>query len=398
MIYLDNAATTPVDREVAKAMEKYHSEFFGNPSSLYKPGRQAKKAVEDSRAKIAGILNCDAQEIFFTAGGTESDNLAIFGVANQFLGKARGYHCITSNIEHPAVLKSFKRLEDLGFNVTYLKADKYGLISAKDLLRALQPNTLLVSIMYANNEIGTIQPIAEISQIIRNYRHVQRVDTVSKNPAYPIFHTDACQAAAYLDLNIENLGIDLLTLNGSKIYGPKQTAILFKKKNIKLQPLFYGGSQEDGLRPGTENVSGIVGFTKALELADKNKGKENKKLLKLRNYFTMELLKIPDSILNGHPEKRLPSNINVTFKHIEGESIMLKLDREEIYVSTGSACHSKSLEPSYVILALGQSAADAHGSMRFTMGKNTTRRDIDKTLKVLKKTVKELRKISAIKS
>ncbi len=398
MIYLDNAATTPVDKEVVKAMDKYHSKFFGNPSSLYKPGRQAKRAVEDARTTVANLLNCDAQEILFTAGGTESDNLAIFGVVNQFLDKAKDYHCITTNIEHPAVLNSFKRLGKLGFDVTYLKSDQYGLISSKDLLRALRPNTLLVSIMYANNEVGTIQPIAEIGKIIKNYRHVQRVDTISKNPSYPIFHTDACQAAPYLDLNIENLGVDLLTLNGSKIYGPKQIGVLFKKKNIKLQPLFYGGSQEEGLRSGTENVPGIVGFAKALELVDKDKQKENKRLLKLRDYFTMELLKIPNSILNGHPEKRLPNNVNVTFKHIEGESIMLKLDQQEIYVSTGSACHSKSLEPSYVILALGQDAANAHGSMRFTFGKDTTKKDLDKTLKVIKKTVSDLRKISAIQT
>jgi len=396
MIYLDHAATTQTDKEVLKAMKPYYDKYFGNPSSLYALGCEAKKAIEDARQRVSDILHCEPEEIIFTAGGTESDNLAIFGVMEKFLTNSEKYHCITSNIEHPAVLYSYKKLEKFGFNITYIKVDQYGLINPKDILRALRPNTVLVSIMYANNEIGTIQKIIEIGRIIKNYRHIQRIDTLAKNSNYPVFHSDACQAAGYLDINTDDLGVDLMTLNGSKIYGPKQIGALFKKKNIQLAPLLCGGSQENGFRPGTENTASIVGFAKALELAEKNKAKESIRLKKLRDYFIMELLKIDNTILNGHPEKRLPNNVNVTFRYIEGESIMLKLDKEGIYVSTGSACHSQSLDPSHVILALGQNSEDAHGSMRFTMGKDTTKKNLDKTIRIVKKAVKELRAISAI--
>jgi len=398
MIYLDHASTTPLDKEVTKVMMPFGVQKFANPSSLYKLGRESATAIRDSRLSVAKILNCSPEEIIFTAGGTESDNLAIFGVANQFLARAKDYHLITTNIEHSAVLNSFRALEKKGFAVTYLPVDKYGLVIAKDVMKALRPNTLMVSIIYANNEIGVIQPIAEIAQVIKNYRHIQRVDTVSKDPHFPIFHSDACQSAGYLDLNIENLGVDLLTLNGSKIYGPKQVGLLYKNRDITLEPLFYGGDQEYGLRPGTENVAGIVGFAKALELVNKSKNKETVRLTKLRNYFIMELLKINNTSLNGHPTLRLPNNINVSFLGIEGESIMLKLDRLGIYVATGSACHSLSLEPSHVIMALGQSIEYAHGSIRFTLGKNTTKKELDQVLKILPKTISELRRISAIKS
>ncbi|KKS43539.1 hypothetical protein A3H03_03240 [Candidatus Kuenenbacteria bacterium RIFCSPLOWO2_12_FULL_42_13] len=396
MIYLDHAATTPLDKEVARVMADFAVKKFGNPSSLYKLGRAAAGVVHESRVSVAKILNCSPEEIIFTAGGTESDNMAIFGIANQFLATAKNYHLITTNIEHAAVLNSFKALEKKGFAVTYLPVDKYGLIADREVMKALRPNTLLVSIMYANNEIGAIEPIAKIAHIVKNYRHIQRVDTISKEPRFPVFHTDGCQAAGYLELNVENLGVDLMTLNGSKIYGPKQTGILYKNKNIKLEPLLYGGEQEFGLRPGTENVSGIVGFAKSLELVSQSKNKETPRLTKLRDYFIMELLKIPNTALNGHPTLRLPNNINVSFLGIEGESIMLKLDRENIYVSTGSACHSLSLEPSHVILALGQSAEYAHGSIRFTMGKSTTKKELEQVLKILPKIVNELRRMSAL--
>ncbi|HRY63132.1 MAG TPA: cysteine desulfurase family protein [Patescibacteria group bacterium] len=397
MIYLDHASTTPLDKEVAKAMAPFGTKNFGNPSSLYKLGRAAAEAVRSSRLSVAKILNCLPGEIIFTAGGTESDNLAIFGIANQFLVRAKDYHLITTNIEHSAVLNSFRALEKKGFAVTYLPVDKYGLITAGEVMKALRPNTLFVSIIYANNEIGVIQPIAEIAQVIKNYRHIQRVDTVSKEPRYPIFHTDACQAAGYLDLNIANLGVDLMTLNGSKIYGPKQVGILYKNKNIKLEPLLCGGDQEFGLRPGTENVAGVIGFTKALELVSKNKNKEATRLTKLRNYFIIELLKIKNTSLNGHPTLRLPNNVNVSFLGVEGESVMLKLDHLGIYVSTGSACHSLSLEPSHVILALGQDVEYAHGSIRFTLGQSTTKKDLDQVLKVLPGIINDLRKMSAVR-
>jgi len=397
MIYLDHAATTPVDKEVVKVMLPFLDKQFGNPATLYKLGRQAAQAITAAREIIAKILNSDSQEIIFTAGGTESDNLAIFGIANQFLTNSQNYHFITTTIEHSAVLNSFKILEKQGFQVTYLSPDRFGLISPQEVMKALKPNTLLVSIMYANNEIGTIQPIKEIGKIIKNYHHIQQIDKIAQQPIYPIFHTDACQAAGYLDLDITKLGVDLMTLNGSKIYGPKQIGILFKKNNIKLNSILHGGDQEMGLRPGTQNVASIIGIAKALELVENSREKETERLEKLRYYFTKQLLQIPDTILNGHPTKRLPNNINVTFKYIEGESIMLKLDAQEIYVSTGSACHSTDLTPSHVILALGQSPEDVHGSMRFTMGKSTTKKDIDKVIKILPKIIKDLRAITAIK-
>jgi len=397
MIYLDHAAATPVDPKVAKAMAPYNSIKFGNPSALYQLGRQSRQAIEDSRHQVASILGCSPEEVIFTAGGTESDNIAIFGVMNQFLSDPSKYHCITSNIEHPAVLKSFKRLEQLGFDLTYIPVDKYGLIQPDEVMKALKPNTVLISLIYANNEIGTIQPISEISHIIKNYRHIQQLDTLSKNPIYPILHTDACQAASYLDIKVNNLGVDMMTLNGSKIYGPKQSGILYKNKNINLSPMLYGGMQENGIRPGTENTGAIVGFSSALKLAVKNKNKQNQRLEKLRHYLTMELIKIPDTILNGHPEKRLPNNANISFLGVEGESIVLKLDAKDIYVSTGSACHSSSLEPSHVILALEPKNFErAHSSIRFSLGRSTTRQQIDRLLKILPKILKDLRQISAI--
>jgi len=389
-----------MDEEVVKAMAPFYNKKFANPSSLYKIGREAARAIADSRESVAKVLNCQAEEIVFTAGGTESDNLAIFGIANQFIRQPpenpKNYHLVTTQIEHSAVLESFRALEQKGFQVTYLPVDKFGLVSPDELMKALKPNTILLSIMYANNEIGTIQPIAEIASIIKNYRQIQQVGK-SKNPIYPILHTDGCQAAGYLDLDVDKLGVALMTLNGSKIYGPKQIGLLYKRKEIKLAPILYGGEQEGKMRPGTENVAAIVGFAKALELANKAKKEESKRLTKLRDYFVMELLKIPETILNGHHQQRLPNNINVTFKRIEGESIMLKLDAKEIYVSTGSACHSLSLKPSHVILAIGQDAGAAHGSMRFTMGKSTTKKDIDQVLKVLPKIINDLRRLTAIR-
>ena len=396
MIYLDHAATTPIDKKVIEAMTPFFADVFGNPSALYRLGRQASRAITNARQEIATILNSSSTEIIFTAGGTESDNLAILGIAKQFLAQPQNYHFITTNIEHSAVLNSFKFLEQQGFQVTYLSPDKFGLIHPQDVMKALKPNTVLVSIMYANNEIGTIQPIKEISKVIKNYRHIQQIDKVTQQPIYPIFHTDACQAAGYLDLDVKRLGIDLMTLNGSKIYGPKQIGVLFKKENLKLEPILYGGDQEMGLRPGTQNVANIVGIAQALTLINYKKSKEVKRLEKLRDYFIKQLLQIPDTILNGHPSKRLPNNVNVTFRYIEGESIMLKLDAADIYVSTGSACHAMDLKPSYVVLALGRQVEDVHGSMRFTMGQSTTKKDIDKTVKVLRQAVKELRAMTAI--
>ena len=401
-IYLDHAATTYLDPRVKKAMEPFWIKEFGNPSSIYQEGRTAKKAIEDSRKKIAELINARPEEIIFTAGGTESDNLAIFGVAmaarkltslktgnkgNLTEAKLSGglNHIITTKFEHHAVLNAYKELERHGFKVTYLDVGKEGIVDPHDVKKALKNETILVSIMFANNEIGTIQPIAEISKIVHE-----------KNA---LFHTDACQAAGYLDLNINKLGVDLMTVNGSKIYGPKGIGFLYVKKGIKLQPILYGGEQERKMRPGTENVPAIVGLAKAFEISQKNKEKESKRIASLRDYFIKRLLKeIPKTFLNGHPTQRLPNNINISILGVEGESVVLYLDEAGISCSTGSACTSASLEPSHVIMALGKPHEYGHGSLRFTLGRRNTKKDIDYVIKVLLPIIKKLRAISAVKA
>jgi cysteine desulfurase len=373
-IYLDHAATTPLDQTVLKSMQPYFSEKFANPGSLHYPGMEVKEAIEQAREEVAKILNVKAEEIIFTSGGTESANLALKGVALQ---KKKG-HIITSEIEHPAVLDTCAYLESLGFKVTYLRVGKEGIISVEDVKKAITKETILISIMYANNEIGTIQPIKDIGTLAK------------KNNI--LFHTDACQAAGVLD---KNINVDLITLNGGKIYGPKGIGILYKNKNIQLTPLIHGGGQELNLRSGTENVPGIIGFAKALELVSKDK--ENERLIKLRDYFIEKVLKeIPRSFLNGHKSNRLPNNINISFLDIEGESILLHLNEKGIYVSTGSACSSHKLEISHVLDAIGLKHDAAHGSIRFTLGKSTTKPDLDYVIKELKEVVGSLRKLSPI--
>lgn len=380
-IYLDNAATTHVDKEVLKEMTKYFSVKYGNPGSFHSKGLEAKEAVDDSRKKIADILNCQTEEIIFTSGGTESVNLAIKGIA--FANKSKGNHIITSKIEHHAVLYSCEYLEKNGFDVTYIDVDKYGLVNPEDVKKAITDKTILISIMYANNEIGTIEPIKKIGEIAKAKRIY--------------FHTDACQAGS-MNLDVLDLNVDLMTLNSGKIYGPKGAGLLYVKKGVKIEPLLHGGGQEFGLRSGTENVPGIVGFAKALELVQKNKEKENKRLIKLRDYLIRNILKkIPKTILNGHLTERLPNNVNVSFLDIEGEAIVLHLNEYGIYASTGSACTSKSLEPSHVITAIGLPYEASHGSIRFSLGKETEMEDIKYVLKVLPGIVKSLRKISPVK-
>jgi len=372
IIYLDHAATTPLDSRVKKEMDLIMENIYANPSALHQLGLEAKEILNNSRSKIAKILNCHPEEIIFTSGGTESINLAIKGIAQN---KKSG-HIITSKIEHPAVLETCKFLEKNGFNVTYLDVNQNGLVNPKDLEQAITKNTILISIMYANNEIGTIQPIKEISKIANKH----------KIP----FHTDACQTG-FLDLNIN---ADLITLNGSKIYGPKGIGILYKKKDIKLEPLMHGGGQEFHLRSGTENLTNIVGFAKALELAQKE---NNEKLIKLRDYFIEKVKKeIPRTFLNGHKNKRLPNNANISFLDVEGESILLYLDHKGILVSTGSACSSEKLEVSHVLDAIGIKHDAAHGSIRFSLGKSTTKEDLDHVVKELKGIIQSLRMLSPI--
>jgi len=372
-LYLDHASTTPVDPLVLKAMQPYFSKIYANPSSIHAAGQKAKEAVEEARWEIAKILHCLPEEIIFTNGGTESINLAIKGIAFQ---KKRG-HIITSQIEHPAVLETCQYLETNGFKVTYLPVDKFGLASPAEVRKALRNDTVLISIMYANNEVGTIEPITEIGKIARQY-------------LIP-FHTDACQAGS-LELNVEKLKVDLMTLNGSKIYGPKGVGILYKRKKILLEPLHHGGGQESGARSGTENVPGIIGFTKALELIQKERMKENKKIQQLRDYFITEVLtKIPDTFLNGHPTKRLPNNAHFSFAGVEAEAIVRHLSQKKIYVSSGSACSSQEIEISHVLKAI--KAAHALGGVRFSLGKNTTKEELKGVIKVLKDVVGGLREV-----
>ena len=404
-IYLDHAATTPMDPRVKSATEPFLSQDFGNAGGLYEEGRLAKNALVKSRETIAKIIGARAEEIIFTSGGTESDNLAIFGVVRAATGKKPGFlgdskpgfeetaacpHIITTKFEHHAVLEPCQQLQKEGFDVTFLDVGEDGIVNPKDIKMALRPETILVSVMYANNEIGTIQPIAEIGKIIKEYR-------AQNKSAYPYFHTDACQAAGYLDLNVNNLGVDLMTVNASKIYGPKGAGFLYRKMGVKIKPQILGGGQEMRMRSGTEPVGLIAGLAKALEIAQAEKDLETNRLTPLRDYFISELFKkIPKIVLNGHSVKRLPGNINISILDIEGEALVLYLDAKGISFSTGSACTSESLEPSHVILALGKPYEFAHASMRFTMGRETIKEDLDYVLGELPRAVEWLRKVSPL--
>jgi len=398
LIYLDHAATTPVDPMVKKAMDPYFTKYFANPSGIYSIGREVNVALNDARRTIAKILGTLPDTVIFTGGGSESDNLAIFGVAHQYSKQDKQNrqikHIITTKVEHHAVLHAMQQLEKEGFEVTYLDVDEFGCVSAEQIIKAIKPETILISIMYANNEVGTIMPIAEIGKELLKYRK-------NNKTSYPYFHTDACQAGGVLDLTVDKLHVDLMTLNGSKIYGPKGVGILYKRRGVNIQPIIFGGGQEMNLRAGTENVPGIIGATKAMELAQKNKEKENKRLIKLRNYFWQKIqAKIPKVRLNG-PELgdeniRLPNNLNISILDIEGEALLLYLDEYGIVCSTGSACTSRSLEPSHVLTACGMPYEYAHGSLRFTLGHSTTKQDIDYVMKYLPGIVEKLRQMSPV--
>jgi cysteine desulfurase len=387
-IYLDNAATTPIDETVQQLINKTNRVFYGNPSSLHKQGRLVKEQIEEARIKVASVLNAKPDEIIFTGSGTESDNLAILGVARA--NKQYGKHIIISAIEHKAVLESVTRLKEEGFSVSYAPVDKEGITDVNELRKLIRKDTILVSIMYANNEIGTIQPIHEITKIITPFK---------EKTGYPLFHTDACQAAGALSLDTQKLGVDLLTLNGSKIYGPKGVGCLYIRQKCPLQPQIIGGDQENHKRAGTENVSLVVALTKALDIAISKQEAENIRQTKLRDYLINKIQKsIPETRLNGHLTKRLPNNINFSFVGIEGESLVLLLDQAKIYCSTGSACSSLDLYPSYVLLAIGLTPELAYGSLRITLGRKTTQKDLDITVSELTRIVSHLRKISAIKT
>jgi len=382
MIYLDNAATTPVRKEVLEEMTPYFSKKYGNASSLHSLGREANKALQEARVRVADVINAMPEEIYFTSGGSEADNLAIKGIA--FANKDKGNHIIVSSIEHDAVLNTCKFLAGNGFEVTYLPVDKYGFVNCEDVERAVTKKTILISVMHANNEIGTIEPIANIGSLAQ------------EKGVY--FHTDAVQSFGKIPIDVEKMGIDLLSTSSHKVYGPKGVGALYVKKGIEIQPLIHGGGHENGLRSGTENVAGIAGFGKAAELAENERAIEAGREIKLRDKLIKGALKIKNSYLNGHPTIRLPNNTNFSFKFIEGEGLILDLDSYGIAASTGSACSSKTLEPSHVLLAIGLRHEEAHGSLRLTLGRETTDKDINYVLKTLPKSVERLRKISPYKN
>ncbi len=380
-IYLDYAATTPTHPEVVKAMLPYFTEVFGNPSSIYTCGQEAKGAIEEARANVADLIGAQDEEIVFTGSGTEADNFAIKGVA--YANESKGNHIITTTIEHHAILETCHFLETKGFRVTYLPVDEYGMVDPEEIRKAITNQTLLISVMQANNEIGTIEPLTEIGKIARE--------------AGIYFHTDAVQTVGHIPVNVNALGVDLLSMSAHKLCGPKGVGALYIRKGTKLVPFVQGGEQERGRRASTENVPGIVGFGKAVEIARQEMDEETKRLTYLRDKLISGLLgQIEHTRLNGHPTKRLPNNVNVSISFVEGESMCLNLDLEGICVSTGSACSSSVTEPSHVMLELGLPPLQAHSSLRFSLGKWTTEAEINRVLEVLLRIVAKLRAMSPL--
>ena len=380
---MDHAATTPADVEVVKAMEPYFSLKYGNPNSIHSFGQEAREAVEEAREKTAHLIGANSSEIVFTAGGTEADNYAIKGIA--WANQKKGNHIITSKIEHHAVLHSCQFLEKHGFKITYLPVDKYGLIDPEDVKRAIIDKTILVTIMHANNEIGTIEPIKEISKVVKK--------------AGIYFHTDSVQTTGHIPIDVNDLGVDMLSMSGHKFYGPNGVGALYLRKKTRIVNLIDGGAQEKNRRAGTENVAGIVGLGKAAELAEKRllQGKEDE-VIKLRDRLIKGITKkIDHTHLNGHPTKRLPGNANFCFEFIEGESMLLSLDMEGVAASSGSACTSGSLEASHVLLSIGLPPEIAHGSLRLTLGKDNTNEEIDYVISILPGIIEKLRALSPFK-
>lgn len=380
-IYLDNAATTQMHPEVLEAMIPYFTNFYGNPSSVYSLARESSKAVTYARQILADLIHAKPEEIYFTGGGSESDNWALKATAETYAGK--GKHIITTKIEHHAVLHTCQYLEKKGYEVTYLDVDEYGTINLKELENAIRPDTILMSIMAANNEIGTIQPLAQIGQIAKKHD--------------VLFHTDAVQAFGHIELDVDEMNIDMLSASGHKINGPKGIGLMYIRKGVKIRSFIHGGAQERARRAGTHNVPAIVGFGKAAELALKNMDKRKAYEIKLRDYLIDRVLsEIPYSRLNGEKEKRLPNNANFCFRYIEGESLLILLDQKGICASSGSACTSGSLDPSHVLLAIGLPHEIAHGSLRLTLSDKNTKEEIDYTVEELKKIVQRLREMSPL--
>lgn len=388
-IYLDYSATTPIDQEVFAAMAPYLKDIFGNASSIHRFGQEARQAVDSAREKVARCLGCQASEIIFTGGATESNNLALKGAIRQIKVNSkspqRDLHIIVSAIEHHSVMDSAKALAKEGIRTTFLPVSQEGIISAGELEKAIEDNTVLISIMYANNEIGAIQPIAEIGQLLKKIRQ-------KKGTVYPLFHTDAVQALAYLDCDVSKLGVDMLTISAHKIYGPKGVGALFVKKGVPLARMQDGGNHEMGRRAGTMNVAGIVGLGAAVEFVSRT---DKKAIENLRDILIDGILKkIDGAVLNGDRNTRLPNNANFSFPGAEGEAIVISLDQEGIAASTGSACAAEGLEPSHVMRAIGMSDLEAHSSLRLTLGKYTTKKEIERVLETLPPIIERLRKLS----
>ena len=380
-IYLDYAATTPMRSEVLEAMQPYLTEVFGNPSSIYSYGHEAKAGVDKARTAVASLLGAREEEIVFTGGGTEADNFAIKGIG--FANRSKGNHIITSSIEHHAVLETCQFMETQGFAVTYLQVDKYGMVDPDDVKNAITPETILITIMHANNEVGTIQPISEIGRIARE--------------AGVYFHTDAVQTAGHIPSDVNELNVDMLSTSAHKLYGPKGVGALYLRKGTRIVPLIHGGEQENNRRASTENVAGIVGFGKAAELAKLELKEESARIAAMRDRLVNSMEKNIDEIqLNGHRTRRLPNNINLTVAYTEGESIVLNLDLKGICASTGSACTSSSLEPSHVLVAIGLPQEIAYSSFRMTLGKWNTDEDIDRVIQVLPEVIADLRAMSPL--
>jgi cysteine desulfurase len=380
-VYLDYAATTPVHPEVILAMTPYFAEIWGNPSSIHACGLEARSAVEEARDKIAGLIGAHKDEIFFTSGGTEADNWALQGIASA--NRARGNHIITSSIEHHAVLETCKHLEEQGFSITYLPVDRYGMVNPDEVKKAITSKTILISIMHANNEVGSIQPIPEIGKVAKT--------------AGVYFHTDAVQTVGHIPVDVNKLGVDMLSISAHKLYGPKGIGALYIRAGTDIQPLIYGGGQEKQMRAGTENVPGIVGFGKAVELAQEEMDDEARRISQLRDTLLKNIMKnVEHTYLNGHPTKRLPNNANVSFAFVEGEAICLNLDLAGICAATGSACSSMSMEASHVLLAIGLSPELARSSLRFSFGKWSTEEDVKYVLEKLPAAVSRLRSISPL--
>jgi len=379
MVYMDYNATTPTDIRVLKEMEPFFCERFGNPSSIYEIARENRKLIEKARENVARLIDAEPDEIFFTSGGTESDNWAIKGVA--FALRNKGNHIITSQIEHHAVLNTCKFLSKIGYEITYAPTDKYGIVDVEFIEKSIRKETILITIMHANNEIGTIEPLEEISKIAR------------EKGIY--FHTDSVQTVGKIPVSVKKLGVDMLSLSAHKFYGPKGVGAIYIKKGTKIEPYLHGGEQEKGKRAGTYNVPGIIGLGKAAEIAIEEMEEEMKKVKYLRDKLEKGIIeKIPEVVINGHPENRLYNTLNLCVKYVEGESILLNLDFEKIYASSGSACTSGSLEPSHVLLAIGIPPEIAHGSLRFSLGKYNEEKDVDRVLEVLPGIVEKLRKLS----